>query len=195
MRKQIASILAATLLWGTANAFVRAGDDDTDDSDSKPAQRPVIRLSPVFAHMVHVDNQPPAEEKSTVNADKDSKAKDKDTEPKKPRKVETFASRARSREEAALIRRLEVCDKLMEVAIRTNDRELENRVYDLEAKAQAVYARNTAKLSDKKAPAPANAKSIDSAKNSVRSTNSFDLDARVASKNTDSQTTTVEVNR
>jgi hypothetical protein len=190
MRKPIACVLAATLLWGMGGGLVRAGDDDTDDGDSKPAERPAIRWSPVFAHMVHVDNQAPAQDKSSAKTDKDSPAKD--SEPKKPKKVETFASRARSREEAALIRRLEVCDKLMEAAIRTNDRELESRVYDLEAKAQAIYARNTAKLSDNRASAGSNTKSGSSS--SARSTDSLDLAGKVARKNTDSQASIGEVN-
>src|SRR5262249_36604736 len=149
MRKLLACALAATLLWGWGVAVVRAGDDDSDDSDARPAQRPFIRLSPVFAHMVHVDTTPAPQEKPAPKPDKISKAKDAEAA-KNPVRIDTAASRARSREEAALIRRLEVCDKLMEVAIRTNDHDLENRAYELEAKAQAIYARNTAPLSDKK---------------------------------------------
>jgi hypothetical protein len=190
MRKPIVCVLAATLLWGISGGLVHAGDDDTDDGDAKPAERPAIRWSPVFAHMVNGGNQAPAQEKSPVKTDKDSK----DSDIKKPKKVETFASRARSREEAALIRRLEVCDKLMEAAIRTNDRELESRVYDLEAKAQAIYARNTAKLSDNRASAASNTKSGSSSKSSAQPTDSLDLAGKVARKNTDSQASIGEVN-
>jgi hypothetical protein len=171
MRKLLACALAATLLgsWGTV---VRAGDDDADDGDGKPAPRPFIRLHPVFAHMVHVDTSPPPQEKPAPKPTKPSTAKD--SEPSKhATRIETPSARARSREEAALIRRLEVCDKLMEVAIRTNDRDLENRAFELEARAQAVYARNTASLSDRKDSSESGDKSRDLRKTSATSKDSF----------------------
>jgi hypothetical protein len=149
MRKLLACGLAAFMAWGLGIAVARAGDEDTEDTDAKPAPRPIIRLSPVFAHMVHVDTPSPPEQKPEAKTEKPAKAKD--AEARKPSKLESQTAKARSREEAALIRRLEVCDKLMEVAIRTNDRDLENRAYELDARARAVYTRNTALLSDRRA--------------------------------------------
>jgi len=190
MRKLLARGLAVALMWGLASGGVRAGDDDAEDGDARPTPRPFIRWSPVFAHMVAIDTTPPPEKPAAKN-DKAARAKE-DTN--KSRNMETPGAKARSREEMALIRRLEVCDKLMEVAIRTDDRELENRVYDLQARAQAAYARNAAAIEKRTRP-DTNDKSADSRKAaSPPSAGSLGLVAKLTKKNSDGQTSAGEGN-
>jgi hypothetical protein len=189
MRKLLACGLAAALVWGLASGGIRAGDDDAEDSDARPAPRPFIRWSPVFARMVAIDTTS-SPEKPAAKDNKAARAKD---DIKKSTKTETPAARARSREEMALIRRLEVCDKLMEVAIRTEDRELENRVYELQARAQAVYARNAAAIENKIRPDTAD-KSADGRKAAPPSTGSLGLVAKLTKRSSDGQTSAGEGN-
>jgi hypothetical protein len=68
----------------------------------------------------------------------------------RPTKVdETAANRAV--EEAAYLRRLQVCTKLREVAVQTNDVDLERLVDQLEERVWNVYAQRTLNLSAGKA--------------------------------------------
>jgi hypothetical protein len=53
----------------------------------------------------------------------------------------------RAREEAVLLRRLAVCEKLKQVAFQTNDRSLEREAEELDQKAWAAYSQRTAHLS------------------------------------------------
>jgi hypothetical protein len=63
----------------------------------------------------------------------------------KPAAVDRAAV-VRAREEAALLRRQEVCCKLKEIALQTNDPELERRAQELEERAWEVYNLRTAHL-------------------------------------------------
>jgi hypothetical protein len=81
-------------------------------------------------------------------ADKKSEAKaEKTTLPAvRPSSMADQAEALRSREQAALIRRLEVCDRLREIALQTNDTFLESQALQLEERAGATFARRTAHL-------------------------------------------------
>lgn len=66
--------------------------------------------------------------------------------PPKPASLVEDVVAERNREEAALLRRLQACDKLKEIAIRTNDKDLLRRIEELEERAQTTYAQHTAHL-------------------------------------------------
>ncbi len=51
----------------------------------------------------------------------------------------------RAREEAALLRRLAVCDRLMEIAVRTNDNDLLRRAEQLDERVRRAYSQRTAR--------------------------------------------------
>src|SRR5262249_51237152 len=110
---------------GAAAAQERPGDDDT-------ARKPQgggswwSRLWP-FGHK--------AEEKKPQP----------DPEPRRPSAAES-ARALRVREEAALHRRVAVCDQLRDVAYRTQDRELLRKAEELEAIAWDTYNVRTAHL-------------------------------------------------
>jgi hypothetical protein len=57
-----------------------------------------------------------------------------------------LAARRRALEEAALLRRQELCDRLAEVALQTNNAELANLAEQLKQRAWDVYTRRTANL-------------------------------------------------
>jgi hypothetical protein len=146
------AIAVATAL-GLAGG-VRAGDDTSDDADGKPAskqqQPPTFRWSPWVQHMIDSPGPggPLAAAKpaapSTKPSSLDKKPEKKKTLPAKPVVDEAAAERAR--EESALLRRLEVCDKLMEIAVRTNDNDLMRKAEDLDRRARTAYSQHTAHL-------------------------------------------------
>jgi hypothetical protein len=162
MRRLGACGLALVLALGWGAACARSADDDADDEDAKPQPRPFVRLSPVFARMVQVDPTSSSSKKPPPKPAKEGKSgKSKNADSTKSAKDESPAAAARAREEAALIRRLEVCDKLMEVAIRTNDQELIHRVEELDVRARSIYARHTGALAGKGGGFESDEKSLD----------------------------------
>ena len=52
----------------------------------------------------------------------------------------------RTRAEAALMRRLEVCDKLKEIALRNNDAELLRKAEQLDERVRSAYVQHTGNL-------------------------------------------------
>lgn len=50
------------------------------------------------------------------------------------------------REEKAYFRRLEACDRLMQIAIKNNDMDMQNKLLDLQDKIQVAYSRKTSSL-------------------------------------------------
>lgn len=140
MRRWGVWCVLTSLILGLAMARTRAGDDD-DDGDAKPPARPGgIRWSPYFAKMFDSPERKPAPKPVTPKPKKETAKKP--AEPPKPRVVDEAVAE-RAQEEANLMRRLQVCDKLMEIAIRTNDTELLHRVEALEERAQTAYAQRT----------------------------------------------------
>jgi hypothetical protein len=77
---------------------------------------------------------------------KPKKKGEKDPAPEEAVKPPPNLAEERAREEAALLRRLAVCDKLMDIAIRTNDAELLRRAEQLDERARMTYSERTAHL-------------------------------------------------
>jgi hypothetical protein len=84
------------------------------------------------------------EKKIVPRQDKESEARTAAAN-KGPTVVEAAAVQ-RKREEAALMRRLEVCDRLRAIAEQTNDDELRRRADQLDEQANAAYIQRTAHL-------------------------------------------------
>jgi hypothetical protein len=130
---------ALVLAIGAAPALA---DDDEPESAPKPAPRPVIRWSPYAAKVLGIDQQQmPKDPKPPAKSSKSkSEAKKPAPQPKPKALPETAKIQA---EQAALIRRLAVCDKLKEIALRTNDNDLLQRAEQLDARAWATYTQRT----------------------------------------------------
>jgi hypothetical protein len=134
-------------VWGLGTALLLAGgtavpaaSDDGDDSAAKPAA-----TSSWFGHLFGSPSPPKKPDK-----DKD---KDKDKEKLPPKTVPTphaparnEAALIRAREEEALLRRLEVCDKLKQIAERTGDEELGKMAEQLDGRARDLYFQRIAHL-------------------------------------------------
>ncbi|HEV3447442.1 MAG TPA: hypothetical protein VG099_22565 [Gemmataceae bacterium] len=144
MRKLWAWGLATVLCAGLAASNARARDDDDDTSQAKPPPRPAIRWSHYFAGM-ETYTQPKPEAVKPAAKPKQQTAH-KPAENPKPKNPAHEAASERAREEAILMRRLEVCDKLKEIALRTNDGELFRRAEVLDERARTTYAQRTSYL-------------------------------------------------
>ncbi len=122
--------LAAALAVGLGAQAACAGDDE---SDSKPSPRPSSGhwVGP-FASL----NTPPKRP-----AKKPAKV-DKKTDDKPVPQIDE-AALDRARAEAALLRRLDACTRLMEIAWQTNDNELLKKAEELDERARAVYVKRT----------------------------------------------------
>ncbi len=75
------------------------------------------------------------------------------TAPPGPSPVE-LAAAARQRERADLDRRWEVCDQLMEIAVRDNDQTMQTQIEQLRDRAWDVYQQHIADLSSSAAAPP-----------------------------------------
>jgi hypothetical protein len=64
---------------------------------------------------------------------------------KQPTVVDTAAAE-RAQEQATLLRRLDVCDRLMQIAVDMKDEELQRQIEQLEERARIAYAQRTAYL-------------------------------------------------
>jgi hypothetical protein len=138
MRKVGAWGLAATVVMGMGVA--RAADGNTwgstwhwssfgswpGQNDDKEEKKPVEKKP------APKPEQPAAVKKPSVSA--------------KPTSIVDDAAAERRRQEAVLLRRLQACDKLKEIALRTNDNALLRRAEELEERAQTCYTQRTAKL-------------------------------------------------
>jgi hypothetical protein len=137
MRKRWLWGLGITLLVGLSVATSRAGASDEDDPP--PSKIHYARGPGLFERWFGSSNKP--EEKKP--AKKDTAKADKD-KPEKPVAENPVAVRAR--EEAALMRRIQVCDRLKNLANQINDDELYRRAEELDQKAWAVYQQRTSHL-------------------------------------------------
>jgi hypothetical protein len=123
----MATLAAALLLGlGTAAAQERSGGGDPDHKPQSSGGGWWTYLWP-FGHRAQ-EKKPPAE-----------------PEPRRPSVTES-ARALRGREEAALHRRVAVCDQLRDIAYRTQDRELLRKAEELEALAWDTYTMRTAQL-------------------------------------------------
>src|SRR5258708_21979820 len=113
---------ALAMALGLGCVASAAADEDSDSSNAKqPARNPIgFHWSPMFAHAVGLDQEQQDFARKPAAKPKKGPAK-KEAAPPKPAPVVDQAAGIRVREEAALLRRLAVCDKLKEIAIRTND--------------------------------------------------------------------------
>jgi hypothetical protein len=123
-------------------ASASADDDDDADSRPKPPTRPAVRWSPYFARMFELKQPAPA--KKPAKAQKEDVKKP--AAPPRPKAVIPSPTAQRAREEATLLRRLAVCDKLKEIAVRTNDTQLLHQAEQLDARAWANYSQRTGQL-------------------------------------------------
>jgi hypothetical protein len=198
MRKFGAWGLAAALVLGLAALRGWAGDDDEDHPEVKLPPRPFIRWSPWAIKMFHIDETPAPVKKPDPKPKKTASAASKAPQTVKPTPVVNDAAGDRAREEAALMRRLEVCDKLKEIAIRTNDAELLRKAEVLDERARTTYAQRTAYLRGTTASFESDEKTLDKylAATAPATSRLMDSTGRTAA-NTDlaSQAATKEVNR
>jgi hypothetical protein len=148
MRKLGKSVLAAALVASLAAGQAMAADDDGADSTGSdsppPPKQSSFRWSPAFARMFQLDQQKPPLRKPNPPR----KDTDKRPAPARPTTLAVDPTVAeRSKAETVLMRRLEVCDKLKEIALRSNDSQLFHRAELLDERARLAYAQQTGTLS------------------------------------------------
>jgi hypothetical protein len=132
---------AVVLGWSAALA--------TADEDGTPARRPVVRPNerPGIIDKLLDLGSDTTDKKTDKKADKkDSVKKNEKSAGDKTKSNISPAAAELARHEAALMRRIEVCDKLAEIAIANNDKELEQLAQELNARACALYKQRVAKL-------------------------------------------------
>jgi hypothetical protein len=142
--------LGAALVAGLGAAIATAGDTRGKAGSAKPSGRwPHSSEGLLHKWFGSKESEPakPAEAKA-------SKEKEEDTETVAESKPPPNPSAERLRAEEALLRRLAVCDKLMEIAVRTSDAELQRRAEQLDQRARQVYAQHTANLPTAPNPLP-----------------------------------------
>ena len=150
-RKWWALGTAVVLGWSAALAAA--------DEDGTPQRRPFVRPNerPGIIDKLLDLGSDTTDKKSDKNADKkDAPKKTDKTGTVPPNPSLSPAASARAREQAAFQRRVAVCDRLREIAIETNNTELDQLAQELNARAWAVYKQRTAKLE-----APAKEKDLD----------------------------------
>jgi hypothetical protein len=132
---------AALLLgWGTVALAEPDGGDDTrrpavQDTGSQDTGSNVWRSHLLFGKKAPPPRPKPAKDKPP-----------KTETPVKPAAVGTDPAGVRAREEAAYLRRMDVCLKLKEIAERTNDAELGRLADQLDERARDVYFRRISAL-------------------------------------------------
>jgi hypothetical protein len=141
MRKIAAWGLGASLLVALATATTGAADDIDGTSMRSPAWGPTWQWKPFSTSASSKEDLRPIEKKPTLK----SQTTEKRPPPVKPERAVDQAA-GRSREEAALFRRLQACDKLKDIAMRTDDKDLLRRAEQLEERAQAAYRQRTGPL-------------------------------------------------
>jgi hypothetical protein len=130
-------------LIAVAAPFARATDEE-----GTPGQRPVVRPNQrpgLIDKLFDLGPTTPAKKPDSKATKKDSADKDKP--------AVSPATTEQARQEAALLRRIDVCDKLRQIALETNNNELDQLAQELDARARAVYAQRTARLKTNTQPA------------------------------------------
>jgi hypothetical protein len=134
--------LAAALVVGLTATTGLAADDESGPEESKDVPKTsAIRWSPTFLRLFHLDEKKPTPKKAPAKPKKESAKKTVGAT--KPGTVVDEAVVGRARAEAVFMRHTQVCDKLSEIAVRTNDTELLHRAEALEERAWAIYAQRT----------------------------------------------------
>jgi hypothetical protein len=136
------SLSIAILFLTIAAPTVRADDDssadssqksDTQKSDTGTKSSWLTRRDTWGGHRVTRQQAAAREEKAKAQAEA-AKASAAD------------AARAKSREEASLLRRLAVCDQLRLIASKTNDDTLARHADELDQRARDIYSQRIARL-------------------------------------------------
>jgi hypothetical protein len=128
--------LGAALLITVSVPFARATDED-GKTGSRPVLRPTERPG-LIDKWFDLGTPAPVKKSDAKASKKDSGDKDK--------AAAAPATTEQARQEAALLRRIDVCDKLRQIALETNNNELDQLAQELDARARAVYAQRTARL-------------------------------------------------
>jgi hypothetical protein len=148
--REMRKLALGTALGCLFIASAARADDDDDAKAPPPPPKPFIRWSPYAKHALGIDDLKPTPPKPDPKAE----AKKPAAQAKKVPAIQSAATQ-RSKEENALLRRLAVCDKLMEIASQTNDRELMRRAEQLSSRAWAIYDQHTGMHADAKVDADA----------------------------------------
>ncbi len=128
MRRLGAGVLAAALLgaaWSTVAAQDGSGAQDTEKVDRAPWRRGTSSVKPKFAPT-------PAKKEAPVK-------------PSGPSPIQRNAEE-QAHQRNALLRRLQVCNRLRQVAQEKGDADLEKRADDLEAQAWNIYQQQAVRL-------------------------------------------------
>lgn len=141
MRKVAAWGLAAIMAVGQGAAVVGAAEDEAGGTSAPSARASTWHWRPIIGGFGSKEEKK-ATDKKPLPTSGHTPAK----KPIAPASVLDEAAAERGREEAALLRRLQACDKLKEMALRTNDNDLLRLAEQLEERAQKVYAHRTARL-------------------------------------------------
>jgi hypothetical protein len=142
MRRLGACGLTVTLVLGLGGATVLAGDVDAGGDDAEPAAKASSSWWNPTTWWETKEKKP----EKKIAAKTEKKVSKKPTAVPKATSVVDEAAAERAREEALLLRRLQVCDKLMEIAVRTNNNDLLRRAEELDERARTAYAQHTAYL-------------------------------------------------
>lgn len=133
MRKRMAWALATGLALGLGASAVLAADDDPPPQPKAPSSGWVGPFKEW--------NQPAPPPKP--------EPKKKAEPPPRPRPtIAEQVQAARYREQADLLRRMAVCDKLMEIAVRNNDSELMSKVEQLQERANNLFTEHSVSLAN-----------------------------------------------
>jgi hypothetical protein len=146
MRKLAAWGLTATLVMGLGAAVTAAAEEETEGGNTKPAANTsTFRWSPWVVKAFRLEEKKVPAKKPSPKPEKSAAKKPAAS---KPAPVVDEAAAERAREEAILMRRLAACDKLKEIAIQRNDKELLRRADEMDERARTAYAQRTAYLRD-----------------------------------------------
>jgi hypothetical protein len=136
-------VYGTALVLGWSAALATASDED-----GTPARRPVVRPNerPGLIDKLFDFGPDTTAKKTDKNTDKkDAAKKPENTATAKPKASMSPEAAELAREQTAFQRRVAVCDRLREIAIETNDPELDQLAQELNARAWAVYKQRTAK--------------------------------------------------
>jgi hypothetical protein len=195
MRKAAVWGLGATLALGLGIRLAVAADDTTEGTSSRSAAwAPTWQWKPLagwFGTKDVKEEKKPVEKKPAPKVE--PAAAKKSSTSIKPASIVEEAVARRSREEAVLLRRLRACDKLKEIAIRTNDNGLLHKAEELEERAQTTYAQRTAHLQANAGAFESDEKTIDRYLDAGKPRSDDPPSYLVSSKDQGSQTAAKEV--
>ena len=138
MRGRGISVWAGVLLLWLGTATTRADDENIDAGEAKPSLKP--KRGTLFGSWSGADSKPKEVQPKAKAPDKKSGTS------ATPPSVQDDSAGRRSRDQAAYLRRLDVCDRLMQVAVQTNDKELQQLAEHLSERVTATYLQKNARL-------------------------------------------------